>query len=116
LRKAGKSICVIGRKEQEALRVGKKIETTAHGDERLIHHSRDAHLKEGNQPHFQTRGVRGHTWYKVVSSVALTTYFGDNIFAEIGDFFNPLSIGKDLADIYDEIFNDETEGQECGCP
>lgn len=116
LRKAGKNVCVVGKNEKKVQRLARKIEETANKDKGdLIHHPKDAHRRSGNQPHFQTNGVRGHTWYQVVSAFAVTTYLGDNIAAEAIDFFNPLSIGKDIADVYDEFTREPESEQSCEC-
>ena len=111
LRKAQKSVCAMGKNKADVYRDAVRLEETAHGG-KVIHHPKDAHLRGGNQAHVQTQGVKGHTFYKVVSSVAVTTYLGENLLGEALDFVNPLSLGKDLVDIYDDLFGDP----DCGCP
>lgn len=118
LRQAGRNVCVAANNWLDARRLGKKIETAAHGTEKLKHHPKDFHKNGGNQPHFQTGGVTGHTWYKALSALALTTYFEDNLLAEVADFFNPLSLGKDIADLYDALESGgaeeiEADGEYC---
>jgi RHS repeat-associated protein len=107
-RKAGKDVCVQGRDAYDA---AKKLETAAHGKDSLLHHGKDTHVKSGNQAHFQSRGAQGHTFYSVVSAFAATTYLGDGVIGNAIDFFNPLSLGKDLFDIYYELTDEPT----CDC-
>jgi RHS repeat-associated protein len=116
-RRAGKEICALGRDAESA---AKKVETTANGTKDLLHHPKDAHKLSGNQPHFQTNGVKGHAFYKVASAVAVTTYLGDGFLGQALDFINPLSLGKDILDIYDEFSGGDGDvggsgGDACAC-
>jgi RHS repeat-associated protein len=111
-RKAGKDCIVIAKNEEEALRRAKEIERAAHPDGDLLHHPKDAHIRNGNQPHVQTAGIKGHTFYKFMSAFAFTTYLGDGFWGQAADFLNPLSIPKDVMDIYDDL---APSGESCEC-
>lgn len=62
---------------------------------------------------FQTDGVKGHIFYSVVGAFSATTYLGDGFWGNAIDFVNPLSLGKDALDIYDEFSESEAEACEC---
>lgn len=114
LRKAQKNCMVIADTEEEAFRLAQKIEKTAHPDGDMLVHPRDSHVRGGNQPHVQTQGIKGHVGYRAASALAATTYLGDGFVGNAVDLFNPLSIPKDLADVYSEL-TDDGEEDSCGC-
>ncbi len=108
-RKLGKDVCVEG---PDALSAAQKLELKHTSRQDLLHHPKDSHVRNGNQPHFQSSKKPGHTFYKVASYFAVTTYLGDGLLGQGLDFFNPLSIPKDLFDIYYEMV--PQEACECG--
>jgi hypothetical protein len=112
LRKAGKSCKVFAKSEEEALSRAIRIEKAAHPEGELLHHPKDAHSRNGNQPHIQIQGVPGHTFYTFFSLFAATTYLGDGILGQAVDFVNPLSLPKDVMDIYNDLSGSE---EPCEC-
>jgi RHS repeat-associated protein len=115
MRKAAKDVCLKGGSKAERRRLAKELEEKANGDKGpLIEHPKDSHVRNGNQAHFQTGGVGGHTFYSVVAAFSATSYFGDGFWGNAVDMINPLSLGKDALDIYDE-FAPEDEGSDCAC-
>lgn len=113
MRRAGKNVCVVGGNASKRHKTGKGIEDTAHPGLPRIHHPKDAHKNGGNQPHYQSDGAKGHTFYEAAGLLSATTYLGDGIVGNAVDFFNPLSVPKDLMDLYQEFFPDDEE--DCGC-
>lgn len=112
-RKAGKNVQVLAKGSQkEAKAAAKKIEAKAHPDKPQMHDGKDQHAKSGNQPHWQSQGVRGHTFYKIMSAGSVTTWFGSNMATEVIDFFNPLSAPKDVIDIGSELLGGGDGGEE----
>ena len=115
-RRIGKDCQIYGKNSEEARRLAKELEQTAHPNGDLIDHPKDAHIGAGNGAHVQTRGVPGHTFYTVASAFTATTYLGNGALGEAIDFFNPLSIPKDLADIYDDFSEPEPYTRDsCSC-
>jgi RHS repeat-associated protein len=114
LRKAGKDVCIRGGSSAERRKMGKEIEETAYPGDELIEHGRDSHKLSGNQPHFQTRGAGGHTFYEFATGLTAVHYLGDNLFGNALDLINPLSIPKDAMDIYNE-FAPEDSAEACAC-
>jgi hypothetical protein len=116
LRKAGKNCKVFANNEDEALKLATKVEKTAHPEGKLIHHPKDAHKTSGNQPHVQTDGIQGHTFYNIISAGAATTYLGEDSYIGQGiDFINPLSIPKDIVDISEEVSGGDNSENDCEC-
>lgn len=115
LRKLEKDCKTFADNAEESFKLAKKVEKTADPEGTMIHHGKDAHAKSGNQPHVQTEGKKGHTFYDFASAFAATTYLGHGFLGEAVDFFNPLSIPKDLADLYEEFGGDDEGGENCGC-
>lgn len=115
LRKLGKDCKTFADNAEESFKLATKVEKTADPEGKLIHHGKDAHAKSGNQPHVQTEGKKGHTFYDLASVFAATTYLGHGFLGEAVDFFNPLSIPKDLADLYEEFGGDGEGDENCGC-
>jgi RHS repeat-associated protein len=103
-RRKGRDIEVSGRKAKEVIGEAKDLEQKAHPGGELKHHPKDSHARAGNQPHFQTTGKPGHTYYKIASALTAGAYLGqDSLVGQAIDLFNPLSIGKDVLDFGSEL-------------
>ncbi len=108
-RVSGKDVLIEGNSKKTAENAAKTLEEkaiNARGQqvkEELLHHPKDAHVKSGNQPHFQSDNAGGHLFYRAASVFAATTYLGDNLLGNTVDFFNPLSAVKDVMDIADDV-------------
>jgi RHS repeat-associated protein len=80
-RSRGRDVAVIAETAEAAVHGGKELEVAANARRgEQIFHDTDAHKFSGNQPHWQTKGVKGHTFLKTIGGV-LVSVFAENAIA-----------------------------------
>ena len=116
LRRAGKNCRAVGGSQKERLKLATEIEEAAFPEGELLHHPKDAHKNKGNQPHVQTKGQTGHTFYELATALTATAYLGDGLFGNAVDLVNPFSLSKDVADTLTDILKPDGGAEEnCDC-
>lgn len=96
----------MARSRKEALEIAKQA-----GDGKPpVHHNAHGDPIKGYRPHYHPKGKSGHIFYSIASGMT-ASYWAERYgafqgLAEAVDFFNPLSLPKDLLDARDILYEE----------